>query len=413
MRIRNSRRRWGGWGRCGIFVLFGLWSQVTLSADSGMLGRGDSGCFSCWLEVGTCDADVSDTNRRDAEGRRQGLWIGMGEGGGMRYRGCFKDDMPEGWFAYTRGDTLVAEAFYFRGGYASFNRFFYPDSMLMAEGYYLDKQKDSIWAFYDREGRLLRREAYQSGLKNGVLEIFDTLGNVLVHQEWFRGLRNGHWMEWDDYGYRDYHYKLNLAHGSYLAFYPDSIQSVSGQYEEGRKQGAWRFYSQDGILCREDSYRDNVLEKRVLYLKFQQEPMPVAMDTIALVMLSPQGGRAELLTDFGKRLLCDEPYGRVCEMLDMEMDFYFYANPNVLVAYRVVDPDRMPAFLDQMGGREDEAYDGQSDPMRQLGQGASVFPVQMPLTVQTPFPVYLDANGMELVRSVFSEMGVGVQFEER
>ena len=98
MRIRNSRRRWGGGGRCGIFVLFGLWSQVTLSADSGMLGRGDSGCFSRWLEAGTCDADVADTNRRDAEGRRQGLWIGMGEGGGMRYHGCFKDDMPEGRF---------------------------------------------------------------------------------------------------------------------------------------------------------------------------------------------------------------------------------------------------------------------------------------------------------------------------
>ncbi|MDE6630622.1 MAG: hypothetical protein K2K11_04295, partial [Bacteroidales bacterium] len=84
-------------------------------------------------------------NKVDAKGRKQGLWSKTNPASGVRYEGVFKDDMPQGKFLYwNKGDTLVSEAFYFRGGYASFTRFFYPDGGVMAEGYYLEKQKDSL-----------------------------------------------------------------------------------------------------------------------------------------------------------------------------------------------------------------------------------------------------------------------------
>ena len=355
------------------------------------------GCLTCPAGFKT---GVPDTNRRDDKGRRQGLWVEMGRKGSLSYRGHFKDDMPEGRFVYTRGDTLVAEAFYFRGGYASYNRFFYPDSQLMAQGYYLDKQKDSVWEFYARDGRLLRREHYEKGLKNGVLEVFDSLGKILVHQEWFRGLRNGYWMEWNAAGFQSYTYKLNLSHGPYAAFYADSVRAIEGQYAEGLKQGKWSFYLPSGTLYQEDFYQDDLLMDRVFYLSVQGELRPVSMDTIALVMLSPQGGRAEVLTDAGGRLLCDESFAVVCGILDMEA--YFYANPNAFVAFRVLDKERLPDLLGDWRGEERMLYDGQLEPSMQLGQNASVRPVELPLRVKTPFPVYLDANGMEMLENTFS-----------
>ncbi len=357
---------------------------------------------------GCMDLAVSmsgDTNYRDAEGRRQGLWIHDSEGEGLDYRGCFKDDMPEGWFVYARRDTLVAKAFYFRGGYASHNLFFYPDSQLMAEGYYLEKRKDSIWNFYGRDGRLVKREGYERGLKHGVMELYGDSGTVLVHQEWFRGFRNGSWFERSANGMQEYTYKLNLTHGRYSAFYPDSTLATAGQYEEGLKQGKWSFFFPSGRLYKEDFFQDNRVVRRILYLSFQGRLQPVCTDTLAMVMHSPRGGKAELLTDGGMRLVCDDDFSSVCGILDME-DF-FYANKNTLVSFQVLDTDCLPGFLEQLPESSgDDLYDGQKDPMQQLGRTASVRPIELPLKIKPPFPVYVDANGMDVLKNVLSDKEV-------
>lgn len=347
---------------------------------------------------------VSDTNYRDEKGRRQGLWIQSGQGKGLAYRGTFKDDMPEGCFVYTRGDTLVAKVFYSRGGYASYNQFFYPDSSLMATGYYLDKQKDSLWIYYTRDGRLLRKEFYEKGLRHGSTDLYDADGLLVTHQEWFRGLRNGRWFERSGNGWQEYAYKLNLSHGPYSAWYPDSTKAVEGQYEEGLKEGKWRFFLFDGTLYKEDYYRANRLTERVLYLSIQGRVRAVSMDTIAIVMLSPQGGKAELLTDAGSRWICDADFETVCGILGMER--YFYANKNTYVAFRIIDMEQLKEVEADWTEEGSNLYDGQLDPLQQLGQNTSVKPELLPVRIKTPFPVYLDAEGMAVLRNMLSDAEV-------
>lgn len=346
---------------------------------------------------------AADTNQVDAKGRKQGLWVHKAEEGGLDYRGTFKDGMPQGWFSYTRHDTLVAKAFYFRGGYASHNFFYYPDGSLLSEGYYLDKQRDSVWKFYAPDGRLVKTESYEQGLKHGVSEYYDTAG-LLMHQEWFRGLRNGFWFEQVENGFQEYTYKLNLSHGRYAAFFKDSVLAVEGWYEEGKKQGKWSFFLPSGTLYKEDFYVDHRLEKRVLYLKLDGVLRPVSMDTIALVMNHPQGGRAELLTDSGHRWVCDEKFETVCDILDF--DFYFLANKNYLVAFRVLDRERLPEVLAKVeaggSGKDEEVYDGQKDPLQQLGTAALGVAVELPLRVKPPFPVYLDGNGFDVLKNLLA-----------
>lgn len=342
-------------------------------------------------------------NKVDAKGRKQGPWSKTNPVSGMRYEGVFKDDMPQGKFLYwNKGDTLVSEAFYFRGGYASFTRFFYPDGGVMAEGYYLEKQKDSLWKYFSADGRLLKEESFERGLLNGALKIYDSAGQILQRQTWFRGLRHGDWFEHDENGYQSYAYKLNLTHGPYHVRYPDSTRHIEGFYEDGRKQGLWRFYLPDGTLYKEDTYQDNEVKKRTLYLKIEGDLRAVDIDTVALVLRAPKNGQAEISTLSGARWLCDGKYETVCGIFDIER--FFYANKNTMVAYAVVDNALLREVMPEKA--ESELYDGQADEAALEGGNASVRPLRIPLTVKTAFPVFLDADGMEVLRHALDDRNV-------
>ena len=353
---------------------------------------------------------VSDTNQTDAKGRKQGLWIRVPEKNRVGYTGRFKDDMPQGRFLYVKtGDTVVAEAFYFRGGYASYNQFFYPDGTLMAEGYYLDKRKDSVWKMYAPGGRLVQEEHFKDGHLHGERILYAPDGRITEKQNWFRGLRNGAWFVHDEQGYQYATYKLNLSHGAYKVFYPDSTRFIEGTYDEGLKQGKWSFYLPSGSLYKEDTYRNNILQNRLLYLKINSVLRPIGTDTVPMVMRHPQGGRAELLASSGHRWVCDEKFETVCGILDM--DFYFYANPNTLVSFSALDMAALPALMEEAEktDAQEEKMDGQQDPMRQLGRNASVTPLPLPLRIQTPFPVYVDANGLDVLRNNLSKAALDAE----
>ncbi|MDE5575261.1 MAG: hypothetical protein K2I87_06065 [Bacteroidales bacterium] len=341
---------------------------------------------------------VRDTNRVDAKGRKQGVWVRQPAKNKLGYVGQFKDDMPTGRFVYTSlGDTLVTEVFYFRGGYASYNRYFYPEGSLMAEGYYLDQQKDSVWKMYSRSGVLIREERFEKGLLHGRRSLYDADGTLLEDQHWFRGLRNGPWFVHDEKGYQQSTYKLNITHGDYTALYPDSTRFIEGYYDEGVKEGVWRFYLPSGTLYKEDTYSHNRLVNRTLYLKIGGVLQAISSDTVPLIMRSPQGGRAELLTSSEKRLVCDEKFETVCGIFDL--DFYFFANKNTLVSFVAVDRERLAETLSQITDERQDKADGQLDPARQLGRNASVTPVELPLNIATPYPVYMDADAIDILRN--------------
>lgn len=351
----------------------------------------------------TPDGVKPDSNRVDSKNRKQGFWKRANPATGLVYEGFFRDDMPQGRFLYRNmGDTLVAEAFYFRGGYASYNRFYYPDGKLMAEGYYLDKRKDSLWRYFSPDGRLLKSENFENGLLDGIRKLYAEDASLTEEQSWFRGLRNGPWFIHDPAGYQSYTYKLNLTHGAYRAFYPDSSRFIEGTYADGRKEGWWNFYLPGGDLYKQDSFLNNRLLERVLYLRMGGKLRPVSMDTVALVLLGPSG-RAEIVSLSGRRWMCKESFSTVCGIFDL--DFYFYANKNTFVSYWAVDGDALREVLPDR--QDSDSYDGQADSSAGLGGNASVTPVRLPLRVPTPFPVYLDADGMDVLRNNLEKKAVG------
>ena len=82
-----------------------------------------------------------------------------------------------------------------------------------------------------------------------------------------------------------------------------------------------------------------------------------------------------------------------------ELDFYFFANKNTLVSFVAVDRERLTETLSQITDERQDKADGQLDPAQQLGRNASVTPVELPLNIATPYPVYMDADAIEVLRN--------------
>ncbi|MDR0763123.1 MAG: hypothetical protein LBF01_01320 [Bacteroidales bacterium] len=322
-------------------------------------------------------------NAIDKKGRKQGYWKTADTSRTLNYEGNFKDDMPAGDFTYRdKSGRIKVQAFYFRGGYASFNTVYDDSGRVLMTGYYLDKQKDSTWKYYHGGRTLIKEENYRQGQLNGVMRLYDYNGTLLEMQEWYRGLRNGIWWSRQEKGFQTVMYKMNRSEGTYTALYPDSSLYITGQYYDGLKEGEWKFYfdggSKDstGSLYKIDLYQHSKLLSRRLFLVIENAPYNGALqeintDTVVIVMRRT-GGKAEIFTASHIRLHCREKYENVCNILDF--DYFFNASPTTFVAYRYIK------------GLSEEEED------RALLQ----------LKTAIPFPVYLDKEGIETVKSILS-----------
>jgi antitoxin component YwqK of YwqJK toxin-antitoxin module len=339
-----------------------------------------------FLSSVVCQAGAQ--NMLDRKGRRQGFWKTADTSRVLNYEGNFKDDMPFGDFTYyDRNGRVKAKAFYFRGGYASFNTFYDDSGRVFMTGYYLDKRKDSVWKFYHSGsggGVLIKEEHYKQGLLDGTMQVFDHSGVLLETQEWYRGLRNGRWWSRQEKGFQTVTYKMNRSEGAYLALYPDSSLYITGQYYDGLKESEWKFYFDGGhkdsvgALYKIDLYEHSKLLSRRLFLIIENAPyngtlQEINIDTVVMVVRKT-GGRAEMFTASGGRLQCREKYESVCSILDI--DYFFNASPGTFVAYRYVS-----------GLSSEEIEDDRA---------------LLQLKIATPFPVYLDKEGIETVKSSFS-----------
>ncbi|MDR1974015.1 MAG: hypothetical protein LBQ31_04990 [Bacteroidales bacterium] len=312
-------------------------------------------------------------NILDKKGRKQGHWKTSDTSRVLNYEGTFKDDMPVGDFTYyDKRGRIKAEAFYFRGGYASFNTIFDDSGRIQMTGYYLDKQKDSVWKYYHNGKTVIKEEHYKKGLLDGMTLLFDYGGVLLESQQWFRGLRNGPWWSRQEKGFQSVTYHLNKSTGPYMALYPDSSLYITGQYEDGLKEGDWKFYLKSGSLYKIDEYLHNELLSRHIFLIIENEPyngtlQEISMDTVVMVSRS-RGGKAEVFTASSRRLLCKEKYENVCDIFDI--DYFFNASSSAFVAYRYV-----VGFSEEL----------------------------LQLKIPTPYPVYLDKDGIETVKNMFNK----------
>jgi antitoxin component YwqK of YwqJK toxin-antitoxin module len=61
-------------------------------------------------------------------------------------------------------------------------------------------------------------------------------------------------------------YRDGLVHGPYVAFWPNGNTATEGQYYEGKQEGLWHFYNEDGTISNIIRFKQDVEVSSDLYL---------------------------------------------------------------------------------------------------------------------------------------------------
>lgn len=97
--------------------------------------------------------------------------------------------------------------------------FYYDDGKIKAKGNYKKDKREGEWIFYYNSGQIEQKGTYEEGYAEGNWVWYYENGNILRKEEYFLGFRSGKIYE----------------------FSPDGDTIVSGNYDEGDKDGKW-FY---------------------------------------------------------------------------------------------------------------------------------------------------------------------------
>lgn len=171
------------------------------------------------------------------------------DNGKISSEGCWLDGKPEGkWKNYDLQGNLVSE------------------------GMRKDSKLTGVWTFYEK-GRPVSEIRYSDNRKNGSSRNFfpdrtvispyvndtlhglkiviDTLGNVMQKTPFSKGLENGLERKYDSYGDT---YLFTFFRNGMIVF----RQRANSRDSEGRKQGVWKDYYENGTLHWECTYRNGL-----------------------------------------------------------------------------------------------------------------------------------------------------------
>lgn len=199
-------------------------------------------------------------NQMDANGKRIGQWKAYFENGSIRYEGFFQNDRPQGLFKYFDEDGwLKATNSFDRTGRKAMHRAFDSTGFMVAEGIYVNQKKDSIWTFYSAEdSAVIARETYQFGQKHGLsITYYPKNGQKAEELYYEDGKLNGAWNKYFEDGtlMTSGFYENDKLNGPFTTYHPNGQINIKGQYINDFKQGVWEFFDADGNIINTEKYQ--------------------------------------------------------------------------------------------------------------------------------------------------------------
>jgi antitoxin component YwqK of YwqJK toxin-antitoxin module len=202
-----------------------------------------------------------DYNAFNNAGKREGTWIRVYASNPkvMYYKGQFKDGVPYGEFEfYQTNGKLMSKVYHLQDSTLNEVTNFHEDGKTMlSSGRYEGKKiegswkrlKEGKWAFYSDGGLLICTEEYHNDELNGPSLTYFENGQISFERNYQNGFLNGHCVEYNPQGkvLIRWHYKNNLKHGDYLRNWPNGNKMEEGKYHEGKQDGLWNFYSENGV----------------------------------------------------------------------------------------------------------------------------------------------------------------------
>jgi antitoxin component YwqK of YwqJK toxin-antitoxin module len=196
-------------------------------------------------------------NQTDANGLKQGHWIGKYANGTIRYEGSFSNDKPVGsWKRFHANGKLNAVLYHFPNSEKVAAELFDNNGIRFAKGNYIATLKDSIWNYYNNL-RLVGQESYSKGAKNGQSFSFFENGNPYIESNWVNGMLSGVRRSFYPSGKKmsETMFKEGIRNGISLTYYESEQIEIKGQYKNDLPDGIWKFNDEKGSIKFELKYQ--------------------------------------------------------------------------------------------------------------------------------------------------------------
>lgn len=203
----------------------------------------------------------SSINLTDANGYKQGKWIGKYTNGTVRYEGSFADDKPVGeWKRFHENGKIKAHLFHIPNTDKATAELFDSNGVRYAKGNFKGTAKDSTWNYYNNT-QLVGQENFSDGTKNGRSLTFFENGNPATESNWANGLLNGVSRSFYSSGKKKTEtlFQQGKRQGLSLVYYESGQNQITGQYTNDQSDGTWKFLDENGKVKYELKYKVGVL----------------------------------------------------------------------------------------------------------------------------------------------------------
>lgn len=200
-------------------------------------------------------------NQTDANGHKQGRWIGKYSSGTVRYEGSFTNNKPVGeWKRFHENGKIKAQLHHSPNTDMASAELFDENGTRYAKGNYKGTVKDSTWNYYNNL-QLVGQENYTDGVKNGKSLTFFENGVPASETNWINGMLNGVSRNFYPSGKKkmEVMYRQGKRQGLNLIYYESGQTQIKGQYNNDLPDETWKFMDANGNEKYELKYKAGVL----------------------------------------------------------------------------------------------------------------------------------------------------------
>ena len=186
-------------------------------------------------------------------GLPEGVWKSYYTDGILKSEGNRLNGQLEGtWTFYAENGVKASEYNYIKGIENGWEKQYYPDGTLASERWKKNGIADSISKIYSDKGYLQKIIPLKDGAENGVAREFAEDGKIITVTTY----RNGFFVKEEKINRVD---KFGFKQGMWKLFYDDGSTKEDGSWKDDKKNGVFRWYTQEGVLNRMEIWKNDEL----------------------------------------------------------------------------------------------------------------------------------------------------------
>lgn len=241
----------------------------------------------------------------DKQGRKQGHWIKTDNQGAKIFEGNFKNGLEVDTFTYFYpSGTVRIRNTYTTPGKICKHEAYDEKGHMIATGRYNQKNRDGEWRLFNEEGKLVKIANYKMGVRDGLQVIFNSNGDTAEVSNWTDNHRNGRW--WKRIGEKGWitgNYVKGGLEGLVMEYDQDGTKMREGQYKDGLKHGAYKFFEK-GKLTVDESWNHGVLLDRKVLLSGSKDKY---VSIFGIAYIYPKGtNKSVVMMMDGTSMACNE-----------------------------------------------------------------------------------------------------------